>query len=365
VNVSEKIITPLKKLSFSDKGLKERYDLQEWIDKNPECLCTSEGERLLIIQKEYDGFDGTYERLDLLALDQNSNLVIIENKTDDSGTDVNWQAIKYTAYCSTLKTEEIIDIYQDYLIKYGRGNESASENILSFLNEEQIDDLNLNTNQRTVLVAAKFSKEVTATSLWLFGKGIPIECYKVSLFEIGKEIIFHVDKIIPLKDSEEYVIKKAAKELESAKKSSSNNETYLKKKEFFIRLKEEYKKIDSFFDDATPSPGSWFCSWHLGCSFEFWPRKNGPGVKLNISTANSIEVFNALFAEKEKIEEEIGHEIHWNRKDQKSQIIEYSDNTMSFDNEEDWPRMIEFMCTEMNKFVKTFNPRLDKIIKKK
>ena len=60
------------------------------------------GEELLIIQKEFDGFDDTRERLDLLALDKDGNLVIIENKLDDSGRDVVWQALKYASYCASL-----------------------------------------------------------------------------------------------------------------------------------------------------------------------------------------------------------------------------------------------------------------------
>lgn len=50
------------------------------------------GEELLIIQKEFAGFSDTHERLDLLALDKQGSLVIIENKLDDTGRHVTWQA---------------------------------------------------------------------------------------------------------------------------------------------------------------------------------------------------------------------------------------------------------------------------------
>jgi hypothetical protein len=39
--------------TFKEQKLKERQHLQEWIAKSPEVL----GEPLLIIQKEFDGFD--------------------------------------------------------------------------------------------------------------------------------------------------------------------------------------------------------------------------------------------------------------------------------------------------------------------
>jgi len=112
-----KELKEISETTFSEHGLKERYDLQEWIDKNPEILAKELGdeEELLIIQKEFSGFDKTNERLDLLALDKNGNLVIIENKLDDSGKDVTWQALKYVSYCSALTKDEIISIYQEYL----------------------------------------------------------------------------------------------------------------------------------------------------------------------------------------------------------------------------------------------------------
>jgi len=67
-------------------GFAERNHLQEWLANQPDAL----GEELLIIQKEFDGFEDTRERLDLLAIDKQGGLVIIENKLDDSGRDVMW-----------------------------------------------------------------------------------------------------------------------------------------------------------------------------------------------------------------------------------------------------------------------------------
>ena len=84
INKLDNNITKLEARKFSDLGFREREHLQEWIAKNPDVL----GEELLIIQKEYSGFNDTNERLDLLALDKDGGLVIIENKLDDSGRDV-------------------------------------------------------------------------------------------------------------------------------------------------------------------------------------------------------------------------------------------------------------------------------------
>ena len=69
INTQTNSISPLEVKSFSSLGFTERHHLQEWLEASPQAL----GEELLIIQKEFDGFDDTRERLDLLALDKDGN----------------------------------------------------------------------------------------------------------------------------------------------------------------------------------------------------------------------------------------------------------------------------------------------------
>lgn len=162
--------------TFHDFGFKEREHLQEWIANYPECL----GEKLLIIQKEFDGFNDTNERLDLLALDESGTIVVIKNKLDDTGRDVTWQALKYVSYCSTLSKQQIKEIYQAYLDKYSP-NENAEENIIEFFNGKPFSEISLNENdQRMILVAGKFRKEVTSTVMWMLDHGIKVQCIKVT-----------------------------------------------------------------------------------------------------------------------------------------------------------------------------------------
>ncbi|MBB5020821.1 hypothetical protein HNR37_000124 [Desulfurispira natronophila] len=73
-------INPLEIKRFSDLGFTERKHLQEWLENYPQALTHGDGDELLIIQKEFDGFDDTRERLDLLAIDKDGNLVIINQE---------------------------------------------------------------------------------------------------------------------------------------------------------------------------------------------------------------------------------------------------------------------------------------------
>ena len=66
VDLNENRLSRLVQKKFSDLKISERGHLQEWLANQPDAL----GEELLIIQKEFDGFAETRERLDLLALDK-------------------------------------------------------------------------------------------------------------------------------------------------------------------------------------------------------------------------------------------------------------------------------------------------------
>lgn len=186
-------IKKIKSCTFSELKFREREHLQEWLENTPEAF----GEELLFIQKEFDGFDDTRERLDLLAIDKQGDLVVIENKLDDSGKDVTWQVLKYASYCSSLSKQQIKDIYQSYLDKKGL-NESAESNISDFLNAEDFREIQLNKVQRIILVSGNYRKEVTSTVLWLLQKyNLKIQCFKATPFSFGEEILLNVEQINP------------------------------------------------------------------------------------------------------------------------------------------------------------------------
>ena len=219
VNHQTNRISPVRAKKFSELGFSERKHLQEWLAHEPSAL----GEELLIIQKEFDGFDDTRERLDLLALDKDGNLVIIENKLDDSGRDVVWQALKYASYCASLTKAQIVEIYQQYLDRYElvtgevdplNGPQgaalNASQRICEFLDAPDLDEvkLNLGNSQRIMLVAANFRKEVTSTALWLLGQGISIACFKITPYSLGEQLLINIDQIIPTEEKTTEVVLK-------------------------------------------------------------------------------------------------------------------------------------------------------------
>ncbi len=193
-------------------NLRERDHLREWLARTPDVL----GEELLIVQKEFDGFADTRERLDLLAPDREGRLVVVENKLDDSGRDVVWQALKYVAYCSSLKKAEIVGIHQNYLDRWS-DRADAVANLCDFLDAEELDDVVLNAGheQRLVLIAANFRKEVTATVLWLLGHGVHAQCFRVLPYSFGEELFIDLQQTIPTPEATDHMIGMAAKDSET------------------------------------------------------------------------------------------------------------------------------------------------------
>lgn len=312
-------IAPLAEKSFSDLGFTERQHLQEWLAHAPDAL----GEELLIIQKEFDGFDDTRERLDLLALDKDGNLVIIENKLDDSGRDVVWQALKYAGYCSNLSKGQVVEIYQDFLSKAGEQPNNppldAKESIVEFLEAADFDEITLNRSQsqRVMFVAARFRKEVTNTALWLIGHGISCQCFKVTPYLAGAELFLNVEQIIPTPESAEFMIGMAAKE---AEEKAVGNEV---KKRFRLRLGFWEQLLDvlkgstcTLFDNINPGKDHWLGagSGLSGVAYSLIFGKKAVRVEVYLSRANGVEntfVFERLQEQKDEIEKVFGENMDW------------------------------------------------------
>jgi hypothetical protein len=307
----DKTTNTVKKLEerlFSELNIKERENLQEWIANNPEML----GEELLIIQKEFAGFNDTNERLDLLAVDKYGGLVIIENKLDDTGRDVVWQALKYTSYCSTLTTNQIIKIYQDYLDKWHNG-ENAKENLLDFVEREE-DDLLLNKDdQRIMFVANNYRKEVTSTVLWLLNHNVQIQCFRAKPYSMGSDMFLQVEQIIPLPETKEFMIDAMQKDNEEKHKTKAIAETNQRLIKFWTEVKLAFEKEGiRWFANVTPR-ADYYLGFGKGAgSFVLCLGYKGNRVEFNIPNDRDKSLINRLYSKKEQIEEKLPmHPLVW------------------------------------------------------
>jgi len=211
VDIKNKKLIEVSETSFTELSLRERFDIQEWINSTPHIL----GENLLIIAKELILPSG--KRLDLLAVDKLAALVVIELKRDNSGSDVEWQAIKYASYCSSFTQDDIYKYFAEYL---GTDDDDAQTKIENFIDCEPDD---LNQRQRIILVAKEYHSEVISAVLWLRESEIDIVCVKITPYlDEMNSLFINPEIIIPLPEAKDYIQKKETKQKKQSRQGKSS-----------------------------------------------------------------------------------------------------------------------------------------------
>lgn len=299
-----KNFSPCEETDFRTHEIMERRDIEKWIINFPEIL----GEELLIITTEYDKFDKTKERLDLLAIDKNGKLVIVELKREESGKSVELQAIKYAAYCSTLTMNDVVSLRKNFIAKNGKEQtvEEIKKELFDFIDNDDFEELD--DKPRIILVAKEFKPEVTSAVLWLRKFAVDISCVKLVPYKIDDERIGLVSStIIPLPEAEEYIIKSEMKE-SIEKTLTRTQEEYLKFYKELVRAIKE--KIPISLPEPRPRP---FYQIHTGISgvhfewlFHGRPRSSF-GVELHFEKVNKA-TNKSLLSEMEKLKSDIEKE---------------------------------------------------------
>lgn len=360
-------IVKVKEVSFSELGFKEREHLQEWLANQPDAL----GEELLVIQKEFAGFDDTKERLDLLAVDKSGRLVIIENKLDDSGKDVVWQALKYASYCSTLSSSRVAEIYQKYLDKCDPGKDARAQ-ICEFLGQEDFGEVKLNpgTDQRLIMVAAQFRKEVTSTVLWLLKHRIHVKCFKATPFQDGGDLFLTVEQVIPLPEAEELMIGISEKEDEELSSERGQATRHQLRTDFWHATLEALTKASvDLYSNVSPSRDHWLNagSGMGGVHYSMVFNRDEARVDFALSTRSkeaNKALYDYLYARRAPIESAFGGELIWRRMDDKKVSLIECAAPFEGHNRESWPAMIDWLVENVRKMERAFDkevPALRKV----
>ena len=202
VNHADSQTNNMDEVDFSVLGLRERQDIQEWIEKNPDIL----GQNLLIIAKEFSKFEQTRVRPDLLAVAPDGQLVVIELKRDDTGEDAHWQAIKYASCFHAIDSSDIVEMfahYRDITI------DKARQNLTKYTDsDEELE--RLNESQRIILASHRFAPLVTSAALWLneqSGRDL-VTCVQITPYRDRESDALYLlsNTIIPVPGAEMYFI---------------------------------------------------------------------------------------------------------------------------------------------------------------
>ena len=213
VNAETKVASSIPTSSFVDLQLKERFDIQEWVLNSPAIL----GEELLVVSTEFDRFDRTSERLDVLAIDRKGKLVVIELKRTATGTAAELQALRYAAFCSTFSLEDIAELYSRHLLAREElviPADEARDRIVDFVGNPSFHSLD--DKPRIILAAQEFPAEITATVLWLRSFGVDVTCVRLTPYRLGDQLVMDSHVLIPLPETKDFLVRRARKDVEQA-----------------------------------------------------------------------------------------------------------------------------------------------------
>jgi hypothetical protein len=181
IDLDTREVTELVEVELSQIGIKERQDLQRWVEDHPEMIGTD----LLLITTEFDRWElkqsKVADRLDVLFLDSDGHPLVAELKRGEATDTTELQALKYAAYCSSLRTEELAEEYAAYRkVSREAALEAIVEHAPSLADGEP-------GAVRIQLLAGRFGPAVTSVVLWLNDFGLKIGCIEIKVRRLAGE----------------------------------------------------------------------------------------------------------------------------------------------------------------------------------
>jgi hypothetical protein len=202
--------------------------LESWIVANPELV----GEPLLVLGQQLAEFAEDNDRLDVLALDQDGEIVILELKVAENFRVTDLQAL---AYAGAYASRDTGDLAKTLITTLQRNADEASapagaastgvgppinkgahaasvtleqakQQIVDFLGIEDFEEWEPSQHVRIKLVAPKFPRRVLKTVKWLGDVyNMPIEAIATRLFDQGEgRYSLTFERILPLPDEGEF-----------------------------------------------------------------------------------------------------------------------------------------------------------------
>jgi hypothetical protein len=286
--------------NFSEMGVWERTHMEEWIAEHPEIL----GEKLFTITTEYDGFDKTNKRLDILAVDKKGKLVVIELKRDTAETFIDLQAIHYAAYCSTLTLEDVTEIAAEY---HTTSKEEIELKINDFISSENKDFSDFDNQPRIILVANDFKEDTLAAVLWLRDSGIDITCVKLDAHKVEKKIVITPNIIILLPEAKQFMMFREQKTKVIASKKPNEMS------EFWAEILKEVRKLKPEIPEKRPYKSNYFpiLTEYKNVHFEWAFKKKHLMVCLHFekpSRNDNKKLFDYFISQKKLINERLPDE---------------------------------------------------------
>lgn len=199
----------LTETSFEAENLYEVNNLQIYISNSIDVIDPN----LLVISTEFSDWTDSRRSVDILCIDKEGNLVVVELKRTQGGGHMELQALRYSAMLANMKFDKAVKTYESYLEKIGV-TADAEQELLKFLEWEEIQEEEFAQDVRIILISADFSIELTTTILWLNERDIDIKCVRIRLQKDNDTLYFDIQQIIPLPEAADYQVRLNEKAVE-------------------------------------------------------------------------------------------------------------------------------------------------------
>lgn len=213
IDIASRQMSVIKPTTFEGQGIQEPRDLRPLLAANLEKLDPN----WFLLSEEFSGWEGSNRAIDILAVVRDgdeAHLVVIELKRTADGGHMDLQAIRYAAMVAPFNFDEIVRIHAEYLEKYGKPAEQARVSLLQHLGAELEGTISLSNRPRIVLVSWGFSREISATVLWLNSTGMDIRCFAAQPYKIQDTLYLDVEQVIPLRSAQEYEFRLRDKQIQ-------------------------------------------------------------------------------------------------------------------------------------------------------
>lgn len=306
------MVAQLKKVNVRDLFRNEARDFTVWLEDNIDVLNEQLGFNLTVQSREESV--GSFN-LDILAEDENGEIVAIENQLEKSDHQHLGQIV---TYISNLEAKKAIWIVAD------ARNEHV--NAVDWLNQTDL------------------------VSMYL----VKLEAVQVN--DSPPAPLFTVI----LQPSEE------TSQVGEIKKEHS--ERHLRRYRFWSELKEKLKPKTRLFSNRKPSKQNW---WQTstgiinGVTFCFVANQDACWVEIYVGTDNpetNDSIFDQLYSRKVEIESEYGHELIWERLDhRKGSKIKHQIDIGIKDTESQWSDIQDRLVDMMVRYEKVMKSELKKV----
>jgi hypothetical protein len=174
IDTKDKKLVRLTKSVLAEAEHWERQ-LQAMICAAPNSFCEEIGESLWVIGQEVRPSDAVPDRIDILAVDEVGNSVVIELKRGTHKLQL-LQAVSYAGMVSRWPPERFIETLAT---NYSQSNDDARAAIEDHTGS---DISSINHAQRILLIAEDFDPALLVAAEWLHESfGVDIRCYRLQL----------------------------------------------------------------------------------------------------------------------------------------------------------------------------------------